>query len=238
VIPSGADLRVDRVFGQTLAVFLRHFPMFFAVSAAAALPNLLIRKTVLVANSFGAAGTFFDIFVFLVTSTLAEAVVLQAAFEDMRGRQAELLKSFRVARARAWHLIGLAMFMAFGIVVGALFLIVPALFLLAIWYVATPACVVERLSVRKSIDRSMQLTRGHRFKIFAMLAALLVADVGGSFILNGVLRGGNALLSEAGTFTWDAVWGAFYAVFGVVTYRELRVANEGVDVNQIAAVFD
>jgi hypothetical protein len=41
-----------------------------------------------------------------------------------------------------------------------------------------------------------------------------------------------------GTLAWNGVWGAFYAIFGVVTYHDLRVAKEGVDVHQIAAVFD
>jgi hypothetical protein len=34
------------------------------------------------------------------------------------------------------------------------------------------------------------------------------------------------------------VWGAFYAIFVVVTYHDLRVAKEGVDVHEIASVFD
>jgi hypothetical protein len=37
---------------------------------------------------------------------------------------------------------------------------------------------------------------------------------------------------------WDAIWTAFFAVVMVVTYHDLRVAREGVDTEQIAAVFE
>jgi hypothetical protein len=37
---------------------------------------------------------------------------------------------------------------------------------------------------------------------------------------------------------WSAVWKAFYAVPAVVIYHDLRVAKEGVDTEQIAAVFE
>jgi len=40
------------------------------------------------------------------------------------------------------------------------------------------------------------------------------------------------------TLVWSAVLGAFSSVVVAVSYRQLRVAKEGVDIEQIAAVFD
>jgi hypothetical protein len=37
---------------------------------------------------------------------------------------------------------------------------------------------------------------------------------------------------------WSAVYSAFSAVLAVVAYHDLRVAQEGVDTDQIASVFD
>jgi hypothetical protein len=37
---------------------------------------------------------------------------------------------------------------------------------------------------------------------------------------------------------WNALWAAFFAVVNVVAYHDLRVAKEGVDTAQIAAVFE
>jgi hypothetical protein len=40
------------------------------------------------------------------------------------------------------------------------------------------------------------------------------------------------------TVAWTAIWGAYYAVSAAVSYHDLRVAKEGVDIEQIVAVFD
>jgi large-conductance mechanosensitive channel len=37
---------------------------------------------------------------------------------------------------------------------------------------------------------------------------------------------------------WSAIWTAFLAIVLAVTYHDLRVAKEGVDTEQIAAVFE
>jgi hypothetical protein len=37
---------------------------------------------------------------------------------------------------------------------------------------------------------------------------------------------------------WISVYGPFNAVLTAVTYHDLRVAKEGIDTDQIAAVFD
>jgi hypothetical protein len=46
------------------------------------------------------------------------------------------------------------------------------------------------------------------------------------------------LAALVGRMLWIGIWGAFYAIFAVVTYRDLRVAKEGVDTDAIAAVFE
>ncbi len=58
-------------------------------------------------------------------------------------------------------------------------------------------------------------------------------------MLQGAAAGiGGPVISVLVTLLWGAVYGAFSAVFAVVTYHDLRVAKEGVDTDQIASVFD
>jgi hypothetical protein len=45
-------------------------------------------------------------------------------------------------------------------------------------------------------------------------------------------------LGKVVNMVWSAVWTAFFAIVIVVTYHDLRVAKEGVDTDQIAAVFE
>jgi hypothetical protein len=46
------------------------------------------------------------------------------------------------------------------------------------------------------------------------------------------------ILSLIGGLLLNGVWGAFNAIAVVVTYHDLRVAKEGTNIEQIAAVFD
>jgi len=106
-------------------------------------------------------------------------------------------------------------------------------------YVAMPVCVVERLGPVKSVGRSGDLTKGHRWKIFGLW--IVIAIVSG--VMQGLLSGiaaalGGPLVARIAVLVWNALFGAFSAILAVVAYRDLRVAKEGVDTDQIAAVFD
>jgi hypothetical protein len=123
--------------------------------------------------------------------------------------------------------------------IGFLLIIVPGFVLLTMWFVATPACVVERLGVGASMARSSALTQGHRWKIFGMMILVgVIESIAGVAVKAALGLTGNAGLIMAGMLIWSGVWGAFHAVFAVATYHDLRVAKEGIDTEQIAAVFD
>ena len=122
---------------------------------------------------------------------------------------------------------------------GLLLFIVPGLILLTMWYVASAACIVERLGVFASMERSSVLTKGHRWAIFGTWLLLIIS---GAILAPAVdaLAGltGNAGLITAASLVWSAMTTAFGMVFGGVMYYELRVAKEGIDIHQIAAVFE
>jgi hypothetical protein len=71
------------------------------------------------------------------------------------------------------------------------------------------------------------------------MALLIIVDVAVDksidLVLMPVAGGIPALI---GRMFWIGIWGAFYAIFAVVTYRDLRMAKEGVDTEEIAAVFE
>ena len=107
------------------------------------------------------------------------------------------------------------------------------------WFVATPACVVEQLGPFRSMGRSRELTKGHRWKIFGLVLLVMIAAPTVSAIIESALAmSGSTLVVAAGTLIWTAAWEAFYAICVVVTYHDLRAAKEGVDIHQIASVFD
>jgi Flp pilus assembly protein TadB len=98
---------------------------------------------------------------------------------------------------------------------------------------------VEKLGPFKSLDRSASLTRGYRWKVFgiallpALIGAIVIAVV--SAALSPLI---GPMAAALGSFLCEAIFNTYEAILAVVTYHDLRVAKEGVDIDRIAAVFD
>ncbi|MDJ0949859.1 MAG: hypothetical protein QNJ94_13155 [Alphaproteobacteria bacterium] len=139
---------------------------------------------------------------------------------------------------------------------GLVTVVVVIAIIVTIYCVVMPVAVVERVGVFGSFSRSAELSKGYRWKIFGLLLAVYAMLVV-FLILTGFLLvplstsmispdpvTGQASYSGLGLFmtiieyVLTALIYAFNAVVITVTYRDLRFAKEGVDVDQIAAVFD
>lgn len=232
------DFNIGRVVNRSATVLSRNFMVFFIVAAAAYLPTLLLMK---VADDPGAGwvAALGSLFLLLVFSIVSQAVIVHAAFQDMRGRPVDLRESIGVGFNRLIPIIGLAVVMAILGGIGFMLLIIPGLILMTMWFVSMPACVVERLGALSSLGRSSQLTKGHRWKIFGLMLLLIIVSVVMTLLTEFILGAvGGALLAGIGSLIWNGIWGAFYAITAVVSYHDLRAAKEGLDIEQIAAVFD
>lgn len=142
---------------------------------------------------------------------------------------------------------------AFGLLAIPLFLALfaPTIYVWIMFWVIIPVAVIERCGLG-SLRRSMALTKGYRWRIFFLLLLLIVVFIGAGLLMGVV----GIIISEVATaggvdatsayFTGEvaiewvisAFLSALSAVFAAVTYHDLRVAKEGVDTQEIAAVFD
>jgi MFS family permease len=247
------EFRLGHVFSQAWTVFSRNFFTFTLVTLIAGLPALLMPTIPQPAP--GSAPTIPDnigtiaalSLIVIVLKTLSQAVVLYGAFQVMRGRRVDLAESARIGLRRFFPLIVVAIVVPLVAGFAAILLIFPMIMLYMMWLVATPVCVVEQLGPFASTARSRQLTKGHRWKLFGMILLLLIPA-----LIIGAIIGVVAVAVTGGFLTfmttttvgqivnlvWGAIWSAFLAILIVVTYHDLRVAKEGVDTDQIAAVFE
>jgi uncharacterized membrane protein len=241
------DFRVGRVLNRTTSLLSRNFLAFFVVITIAQLPTHLLSQALTSSTagpspSVGGGVILVGVGVWLLTivlGALSQAIVLYGAFQDMRGRPVNLVESLQVGLRRFFPIIGLSICISLLAGLAALALIFPAFILFTMWFVATPACVVEQLGPIRSMGRSRQLTKGHRWKIFGLMLSLFIVLGLVSGVLGATLGAvGGTTLALVGAVLWSGVWGAFYAISVVVTYHDLRVAKEGTDIDQIAAVFD
>jgi hypothetical protein len=239
----GGDFRVGHVFSRTWSVLSRNLLPFCFVTAIASLPNLplVVTQTDVARGANGAnpSWLFLAGLAGMVLGALSQAIVLYGAFEDMRGRPVNLLESLRFGLRRAFPVLGVAVLVPILAGLAALMLVIPGAIVLTMLFVAMPACVVEKLGPLKSMRRSAQLTKGHRWAIFGIwIATTLAWGIVQSVLDKLFIYVGGAALWPVVWLAWSTLLGAFYAILVVVTYHDLRVAKEGVNTDQIAAVFD
>jgi len=78
-----------------------------------------------------------------------------------------------------------------------LLVLAAAVWLLLVWLVAIPAAVAERLTPFAALRRSAELTRGHRWRLLALVAVVLVALMPAAMLVNVVMFGPDATADTA-----------------------------------------
>jgi hypothetical protein len=238
------DFRLGSVISRSGAVLSRHFLTFFIVAVIAYSPMLLIEivQTKSMPPSEALSRGLWLILggvLLMVLPQLGKAIILHAAFQDMRRRPVRLVESVNVGLSRFLPVIGIAFVQGFLIALGMILLIVPGLILYTMWFVGLPAGVVERLGPWTSLRRSRELTKGHRWKIFALALLFIVVDAGGRRVIALALTAlAGPIAGLTGQLVWTGIAAAFFGVIITVTYYDLRVIKEGVDIERITAVFD
>ncbi|MBV8751524.1 MAG: hypothetical protein JO328_01545 [Hyphomicrobiales bacterium] len=239
VAASPGEFRIGRAFSRTFTLLSRNFPIYFVVAAVGSVPLMLFQKTSIPLIDDSVTLSLIAWILMLLLGPLAQAIVLHVAFQDMRGGLVSLTEAVRSVVGRLLPLIGLAICMGVAIAVGVLLLIVPALILLTMWYVAYSACIIERRGVFASMERSGALTKGHRWAIFGTWLLLAITGaILGAVVSALIGLSESSGLVMAGSLAWTALVSAFGIVFAVVVYHDLRVAKEGIDTRQITAVFE
>src|SRR5262249_61155066 len=98
-VVAESEFRIGRVFSRTVGLLSRNFPIYFAVAAIAAVPSVLFEKIEVAKSSVHANWPFLAIVLMLVLGPLSQAIMLHAAFQDMRRRPRSLPAAVRVGFA-------------------------------------------------------------------------------------------------------------------------------------------
>jgi hypothetical protein len=186
---------------------------------------------------------------YFIGSFVLQAGVVLGTIASLNARRASLAECLSVALAAFLPLLLLTLVMIVGIAGGSVLLIVPGIIIALNWSVAVPARLVEHVTLGGALNRSKELTRGHRWAIFGLLVAftllnLIIGMIGGvvagvgfhlpnAAIGSGVSLGGIAVSTSARMI--EAILGA--ALIASI-YYELRVIKQGIGPDALASVFD
>jgi hypothetical protein len=185
-----------------------------------------------------AAGIVLSVLVFVILNTIGQAVLLFGTFQRLRGQPLRVGEALRRAFVRFFPLVGVIILYTAGLMLGLVLLVIPAFFAFVMWLVAVPACVVENLGPVASLSRSADLTKGYRWQVFGLVCVLsVISGIGGQFFALALGLAGE-WASAVGSGLWFVVQTALWNCALIMIYHDLRVAKEGVDTEQIAAIFD
>ena len=243
--PSLRPLSTGEVLDVGFSLYRRHF-------VTLALVALVSQAVALVFSIYVQAtgGTLVNLgltLVSLLLSSVCAAIGMGASTKIIA--DSYLGRTTTVQGALAWviphvgKIITLTVVMGLLLGVGFVLLVVPGAILAAGFAVAPSALVVEGLSATGAMDRSWQLTRGHRWKAFwTMVVALVLIYV--VTLAAGLLGGLLATVLGVDALVALVVVGAITALLSLfvypyiyaaitVLYYDLRVRKEGFDLEML-----
>jgi hypothetical protein len=228
-----ANWSVGSAISTASAILFGHFVAFVGTALAASVPSLIIDISM--------PGSFTRAIVDLVVGQIVTVTLVYGALQALRGRTVSIGECFSQGMRRLGSALGVALLSGIGIALGMVLLVVPGLILATMWAVAVPVAVIEERSSTAALNRSQELTSGRRWRVFfAYLVSLLIMIVGGA-VIEGIIElvaGEGSTESTVGIWVFSALVQAFTATLVATLYYFLRREKEGVDIDQIAAVFD
>ena len=256
-VGAASDFRVGGVIGRSLDLMRQHFLKFVLIAGISLLPAFFSQQhlssiarffTILqqlrsghvqgVGVAHQSAMGWMDLLSDVLLAISAPAIIF-GAVQSMRGRDFNIGESLRRGLRRFLPVIGVLIIFYIAFIVGFILLVVPGFIVATMFAVAVPVCVVEQAGPIQSLRRSTQLTKGSRWRIFGIwfLLALLIGipPLPIQFLLFSIA---GTYAAAVGGIIYGAISLAFELVVFAVAYHDLRAAKEGIDIEQLASVFD
>jgi hypothetical protein len=223
------------VLSQAFSVWSSNLPLFAGSTALLLLPTLLLPAVNPAAPSTMVWSGVYILYASLVSLVVSGAFIF-GVVQQLRGQKVSPGELIKAGTQNAIPLLATGLVTGLMVVGGYLLLLVPGILLSLRWMLVSPVVVMEPdANPRK---RSSALTEGHRGSLFGLI--ILVTIVGG--ILGGVvgaILGNQSLLARFIERVVDtSLTSSFQAVLYGSAYYALRVEKEGVDIEQLASVFD
>ncbi|MBU1378488.1 MAG: hypothetical protein KKE02_21260 [Alphaproteobacteria bacterium] len=254
-------LDIAKVISGTFAVIGRNFVTFAVLSLVlAGIPTAVIAY--IQAISLQSAETTFSFspgyissmaysgLAALITGAVLQGALVYGAVQDMSGGRPTIAECLANGLRAFLPLIGLSILLGLAIVFGFVLLIVPGIMMACAWCVAVPALVADRSGVFGAFSRSAELTRGNRWRIFALFIVVWVIAIVISMVIGAVsvalsFAGGGldpvALARspvQIGANLISTTLTSLISSTGVaVLYVELRRAREGLGPQWLSEIF-
>lgn len=175
-------LSLGELLDRTFFLYRKYFLVFVGIIA---FPHLLLLAFQLVSvalqpgRTLGAAGisvlwTLLTAVTALGVLAVSQGATVIAVSHVHLGRPVSIGEAFAGIKGRVLYLALIMIGYWVGIGVGFVLLIVPGIILALMWALTIPVAVLEDKGLRDSVERSAELTKGHRGRVFMVYFLFLL----------------------------------------------------------------
>lgn len=262
---SDVDLRpmtLGEVLDRTFKLYRSNFWLFAGIIAVPFLVLLVINIGVaglgigtgravagglpspgLLAGMIGGGLTFGLLYLFLLGA--AQAATVFAVSDLYLGRPTGLRECYKRVGAKAVRVILILILTGLTVMVGFLLLIIPGFILMCRTAIAVPVSMLEDTKSIRSIERSMELTKGYSGQVFIIFLMVWVLTWIVAMIFQTpfalliqtqhTVSFGTLLLQHLSSFISQVLVGPIATIAFSLMYYNLRVRKEAFDIQHLMA---
>jgi len=255
MVQHKAPLGVGSIIGESFSILFGKFIQVILIGFVPTLLGFLISGAI---NGFNVAlgiepqdfsgpgsvvGSILAFVINMVVYAITTALLVQLAYDAKLSRSVQIGRYIGPALSSIVPLAIVTVIVTILVAIGFALLVVPGLWVYAVFSVIAPAIVIERAGFG-ALGRSASLTKEYRWPIVgALILALILAmiiNVVALFVVGLIATSGSiGLVIGVILFAAISTLGAGYvSILVALIYARLREIKEGVSVDQIAAVFD
>ena len=265
--PGSPAFRVGGALSRTFSVLFRNIVPFGILALIFNAPLQFLPQLLALLgldSPSGAIGVTAGVgLVSLLFSFLLSATLVYGTILELRGGRAGIVECITRGFGLLLPVVGVGILVSLAIGAAVLLFTVPGMLLPPIILfttplgivaaivvavmlsVAIPVSVIERPGIGASLRRSRELTRGNRGKVFGLYVIIFIINLVVGMAVSAVL-GTGLLATGSVSVVWltivnllaQAFSSVLFAVALAVVYHDLRIAKEGANVEEIAAVFE
>lgn len=234
----------------SVQLFRHNFKAIITVSGIGMAPYIVLRPLLASfagsdAELVGSADTLTTLLVTFLTGlwfSLAGAAIISASAQAYRGEPVDVGVAISEVLARPASILYGVIVKGIAVFLGAILLLVGALYFYATYFAVPTTIVVEKLSGGEGVERARQLAAGYRWhalKPLALVWLLYMILSGAAGLIGGMIFGtDNPVIIDIFSTVVTIFIYPIISITEMLVYFDIRIRKEAYDVVEMAAKLD
>jgi hypothetical protein len=177
----------------------------------------------------------------IISGAVLQAALTRATVTHLSGDTPDFGRCLTVGLTMILPMIGISIVFALGVGLALVLLVVPGVILWMCWSVVVPVYVQEKVGMFEAFGRSLELTRGWRWRIFltmlVMMIGLWLLGIPAGMLTVGIAASGSIIASSLVGAAISALASMVMVTVQACIYVELRDVKDGVAPADLEAIF-